>query len=114
MRFLIDRCAGVRLARWLRDQGHDVAESRERGTDPGDFELLRSAASERRILVTLDKDFGELIFTQGVAHSGLVRLPDVPASARIALFDRLLAVHATELADRAVVTIRGGRIRISR
>lgn len=114
MKFLIDRCAGVRLARWLRDRGHDVAESRERGADPGDAELLRWAASERRVLVTLDKDFGELIFTQEVAHCGLVRLPDVPADRRIELFDRLLSVHPTELAEGAVVTIRGGRIRISR
>ena len=30
MRFLIDRCAGRRLADWLREQGHEVLESRER------------------------------------------------------------------------------------
>jgi len=31
MRFLIDRCAGRLIADWLRDEGHDVVESRERG-----------------------------------------------------------------------------------
>ncbi len=40
MKFLIDRCAGQGLADWLRDQGHDVVESRERGPDPGDRILL--------------------------------------------------------------------------
>ena len=35
MRFLIDRCAGTLIAKWLRAQGHDVVESRERGVDPG-------------------------------------------------------------------------------
>jgi hypothetical protein len=33
MRFLIDRCAGALIAEWLRQQGHDVVESRERGPD---------------------------------------------------------------------------------
>lgn len=57
MRFLIDRCAGRRLADWLRQQGHDVVESRERGRDPGDRTLLEWAAAEERVLVTMDKDF---------------------------------------------------------
>jgi predicted nuclease of predicted toxin-antitoxin system len=85
VRFLIDRCAGRRLADWLRLCGHDVLESREQGADPGDRNLLVSARAEQRILVTMDKDFGWLIFSSGEAHSGVVRLPDVPAEERIAL-----------------------------
>ena len=62
MRFLIDRCAGRRLADWLRQQEHDVLESQERGADPGDRTLLVWAHSEQRVLVTMDKDFGKLVF----------------------------------------------------
>lgn len=40
MRFLIDRCAGTFIAQWLRTEGHDVVDSRERGPDPGDRVLL--------------------------------------------------------------------------
>ena len=61
MKFLVDRCAGRRLSEWLRQQSHDVVESRERGPDPGDRVLLGWAAAEGRILITMDKDFGELI-----------------------------------------------------
>lgn len=114
MRFLIDRCAGRRIADWLRDRGHDVVESRERGTDPGDRILLEWAALERRILVTMDKDFGQFIFIEKAPHCGLVRLPDVPAARRIELMERLLRDHAQELADGAILTVRGERIRISR
>ena len=85
MKFLVDRCAGRGLAEWLRGQGHDVLESRERGKDPGDDAILQWAASENRILVTMDKDFGALVFEEQKAHSGLVRLPDVPAERRIEL-----------------------------
>ena len=61
MRFLVDRCAGHRLAEWLRDEGHDVVEARELGADPGDRALLERAAADGRILVTIDTDFGELV-----------------------------------------------------
>lgn len=43
MRFLVDRCAGRRLAEWLRSQGHDVLEARELGPNPGDRALLERA-----------------------------------------------------------------------
>lgn len=62
MKFLIDRCAGHRLSEWLRAQGYDVVESRERGPDPGDRVLLEWAGAEDRILVTMDRDFGVFIF----------------------------------------------------
>jgi predicted nuclease of predicted toxin-antitoxin system len=114
MRFLIDRCAGRRLAEWLRDCEHDVTEARQLGPDPGDLALLERAASEQRILVTIDTDFGTLIFAGDVAHCGLVRLPDVPAEKRITLFKELLARHASDLESGAIVTIRGNRIRVSR
>lgn len=114
MRFLIDRCAGRRLADWLRQQGHDVVESQERGADPGDRALLAWAASEQRVLISMDKDFGKLIFASGEAHSGVVRLPDVPAQERISLMESLLARHEEDLSSGAVITVRGERIRISR
>lgn len=113
MKFLVDRCAGRRLADWLREQGHDVVESRERGADPGDEILLAWAVAEQRILVTIDKDFGQILFTRQARHSGLVRLPDVPASTRITLMRGLLENHGEDIESRAIVTVRGGRIRIS-
>jgi len=82
MKFLIDRCAGRLLADWLRKQGHDVVESRELGPDPGDEALLDWAAKETRILVTIDNDFGELIYLENLSDAGLVRIPDVPTRER--------------------------------
>lgn len=113
MKFLIDRCAGRRLADWLRGLGHDVLESQERGSDPGDSTILIWAASEERILVSMDKDFGNLVFLQGERHCGLVRLPDVPAQARIAMMEQVLERHAEDLAAGAVITVRGSRIRVA-
>ena len=113
MRFLVDRCAGRRLADWLRSGGHDVLEARTLGPDPGDRALLELAESTGRVLVTIDTDFGELIYLREVAHAGLVRLPDVPAAQRISMLSEVVELHRQALEDRAVVTIRGGRVRIS-
>lgn len=114
MRFLIDRCTGRRVAEWLRARGHDVAEARERGPDPGDRTLLQWAAAESRVLVTIDTDFGEFVFRERMPHAGLIRLPDVPAGTRIALMDSVLSLPVAGGLSGAVVTVRGGRIRVSR
>lgn len=113
MKFLVDRCAGSRLATYLRELGHDAVESRQRGPDPGDRVLLEWAASEGRVLITMDKDFGEFLFVEKASHCGMVRLPDVPAAQRIVLMEKVLVAHAQDLLEQAVITIRGGRIRIS-
>ena len=68
MKFLVDRCAGRRLADWLRAEGYDVVETRERGTDPGDPVILRWAADDGRVLITIDTDFGRIVFAEGARH----------------------------------------------
>lgn len=113
MKFLVDRCAGRRLAEWLRGEGHDVQESQSLGPDPGDRALLEIAASEGRVLITIDTDFGELIYRHDFPHAGLIRLPDVPAERRIALMATVMDGHGPALESRAIVTVRGERIRIS-
>ncbi len=114
MKFLVDRCAGQRLAAWLRAQGQDVVASWDCGPDPGDQTLLERAAAAGRVLVTIDTDFGELVYVQAVPHAGMVRLPDVPAEERIALMAQVLERHHEALEARAIITVRRGRIRIAR
>lgn len=113
MNFLVDRCAGARLAGWLRDNGHNVLEARSLGADPGDRALLELAAASHRVMITIDTDFGELIYLRNVPHAGLIRLPDVPAEQRIALVAEIISRYRPELENRAIVTVRGQRIRVS-
>ena len=113
MRFLIDRCAGTFIAEWLRTAGHDVVESRERGADPGDRVLLEWAGKESRILITIDTDFGQLVFLEGQSHSGLIRLPDVSSKERVEIIEDLIERFHKELESSGIITVRGGKIRIS-
>jgi len=114
MRFLVDRCAGRRLAEWLNSQGHDVLESRTLGPDPGDRALLEIAYEQGRTLITIDTDFGQIAYLDRIAHSGIIRLPDVPSERRIKLMETLLREHSQDLDAGAIITIKGERVRISR
>jgi predicted nuclease of predicted toxin-antitoxin system len=113
MRFLIDRCAGRRIAEFLKQQGHDVSEVAERKSDPGDIAILQWASDENRILVTMDKDFGRLVYLENRTHSGIIRLPDVRSPQRSEIMKRILEAHSINLAEGCMITIRGDRIRIS-
>jgi predicted nuclease of predicted toxin-antitoxin system len=113
VKFLLDSNTGRAVAEWLRQQGHDVFEARLE-PDPGDTELLERAANEGRILITIDTDFGELIFRQRMRHAGLVRLPDVPGAKRVEIMKDLLERYRMKVEQGAILTVRGGRIRVSR
>jgi len=58
----------------LRQDSHDVVYVAELTPSITDDEVLRDANSRSAVLVTADKDFGELVFRQGAIHSGVVLL----------------------------------------
>jgi predicted nuclease of predicted toxin-antitoxin system len=77
VKFLLDVCAGGRLRTWSEGLGYDVVEVRSRDPFLSDEEVLAWAWEEKRIVVTVDKDFGELAVKRGEVHCGIIRLPDV-------------------------------------
>jgi predicted nuclease of predicted toxin-antitoxin system len=77
-----------------------------------DEEILARAFANRQVIVTLDKDFGELAVAFDRAQAGIVRLVDVRHTEQAALCVELLRLHGTELAQGAIVTAEPGRIRI--
>jgi predicted nuclease of predicted toxin-antitoxin system len=80
MRILLDTCVSSDVRDRLRSHGFDVVWSGEWPSDPGDDELLNIALRERRVLITLDKDFGELVVLKRKPHAGVVRLVGFRAS----------------------------------
>src|SRR5919112_6741278 len=101
MKFLFDQSADFRLIAHLRQLGHDVtAISRDYPHSLADEEVLAIAWREQRILLVADRDFGELIFHQGLAHPGIIffRLPGAPLQTKIEHLDAVLEKYADELA----------------
>lgn len=115
MRFLVDECTGPRVAEWLRSEGHDVFSVYQEAPGMADAEVLATALAENRILITNDKDFGEMVFRERMAHRGIVflRLADERASNKIGVLKQLFANHTEKLPER-FVTVTETRVRFAR
>ena len=74
MRFLADECCEVSIVDALRKDGHDVLYAMESMRGVTDEELLTRAFAENRILLTEDKDFGELVYRFRRPALGIVLL----------------------------------------
>ena len=74
MRLLVDACVARCAVLALRVAGHDAISVAETGVSVSDAAVLATARRQRRILITLDKDFGALVFARGQPHCGIVRL----------------------------------------
>ena len=74
MKILLDTCVWGGARKVLKEAGHDVIWTGDWNRDPGDIEILSHANEEGRILITLDKDFGELAIVYGHPHYGILRL----------------------------------------
>ena len=81
-------------------------------SDPGDEEILARAYSENRVLVTLDKDFGELAVAQGQPHSGIIRLVSLAIAQQARVCLKVLEMHGTDLLEGAIITAERTRIRV--
>ncbi len=79
MRFLVDECTGPAVAQWLRQQN--------------------------RILITNDKDFGDLVFRDRKPHKGviLLRLEDERSANKIAVLRRLFEKYEKSLPGHFIV-----------
>lgn len=112
MRLLLDSCVWPPASADLRAAGHDVDHVGNWKGDPGDDEILQRSLKEDRVLVTLDKDFGELVFVLGAEHPGLIRLVNIPARQHAQVILRVLNTHADDLRARALIVAEAGRLRI--
>jgi predicted nuclease of predicted toxin-antitoxin system len=118
MRWLADECVDALLIAKLREAGHDVVYVAE--TDPGvtDRQVVSMAVQERRLLLTEDKDFGEMVVRWRRPLPGLVllRLDAVETGRKWSrlnaaieryadeLFGRFTIVEDARLRSRAIVT----------
>lgn len=117
MRFIVDESTGSAVVVYLRTAGHDVLAVAEALPQADDWDILACAASEMRILVTNDKDFGDLVFRSDQTHHGVVllRLRDESAANRVRVVKGLLEGYAERLPDHfTVATEAGVRIRPAR
>lgn len=112
MKILLDTCIWYGVRDGLVSAGYDVIWTGDWSEDPGDEQILATACIESRILVTIDKDFGELAILRGLPHCGILRLVNLTTKQQIAICLQVLARYGQELAAGAIVTAELGRVRI--
>jgi predicted nuclease of predicted toxin-antitoxin system len=114
-RFVVDVCAGQVVANTLQSFGLDLKSIVEINPKMDDPDILEIANQENRILVTMDKDFGELVFKSGLVHAGVLtlRLQDESAEEKERVTRLIASHHLDELAGNFSV-YRKGKLRVRR
>lgn len=116
MKFLLDQDVYAVTDRFLSDLGHDVVPVARIGlSQADDEEILRVAQEQSRILVTRDRDFGNLVFVKSLG-SGVIYLRVLPSTKNAVHNElgRVLGVYPEEELARAFVVIEPGGHRIRR
>ena len=116
LRLLLDQMIDSDVAADLRAAGHDVCCIGEFGmARADDAEVLQYAIRENRILVTRDRDFGNLVFARGLG-AGVLYLRILPSTqnATHEQLERVLKTHTEAELAKAFVVIEPGSHRIRR
>jgi predicted nuclease of predicted toxin-antitoxin system len=88
MKLLADAHVSRLMLDFLPAEGHDCVHAEELKAGMADEEILSIAAGQGRVLLTADKDFGDLVFRQGLPAVGviLLRLRAISEAERFELF----------------------------
>ena len=112
-RFLFDVGAGRTSERALAELGYDVVAVRDRDPSMPDDEILRWAHDEDRVVVTMDRDFGALVFQTNTTQAGvlLLRMQDATSIEKAEAVRAIVTHHGDAIRGHFAVYQRG-RLRI--
>ena len=113
MQFLADECVESQVVGALRNEGHSVLYMIEIERSISDEEVILRANAENAILITGDKDFGELIFRQGLISFGIIllRLHRIEKHQKAIIVTNAIRDHLNEL-EHCFTVISPNSIRI--
>jgi len=100
VQFIIDESTGSAVVECVRHAGHDVIAVADILPQANDPAILTLASTQKRILITNDKDFGELVYRSGHQHHGvlLLRLHDESSKNRV----RVVSATLNQCGERLV------------
>jgi len=113
MLFLADESCDACMIRALRDNGHDVITVAASHQGADDTTVIKLAVDTARLLLTEDKDFGQLVFASCYGHGGVILLR-YPFRLRHHIAEQLTTLVRTrsDSLTRSFTVIEPGRIRI--
>ena len=105
LKFLVDVGVGEKVEEYLLEKRYDIKAVRSLDQRMPDQEIIRLAALEKRIVITMDKDFGELVYHSGMDHCGilLLRLEDATGSEKQQVIAQILAKYVDNMKNHFCV-----------
>jgi predicted nuclease of predicted toxin-antitoxin system len=105
LKFLVDMGVGKKVEEWLSKNDYDIKAIRDIDPKMKDIDVLRMAVTEKRMVITMDKDFGELVFNSGLNHSGvlLLRLEDANSDKKVKTVQEILKKYEEKLQNNFCV-----------
>lgn len=115
MKFLLDESCDAAIATALEIEGHDVARVSQISQGITDDEVVKLALGQNRILLTEDKDFGQLVYASGKENCGVI-LFRFPANEREVIARKVveLAKIEKENLQRSFVVMESDKTRVRR
>lgn len=111
MKFLIDANLGRKFTNLIKQAGHDSVFAKDLLPLSRDDEILSEAEKEGRIIITNDKDFGELVFRSGRTATGVILLRTLTTDSK-KRFD--LVKDVLSEAEGKFVVVKEGQVRVRR
>jgi len=105
VRFLVDECVGTTVSAYLKSEKHVVFCVFDELRGASDDQLLQKCFDENYILITSDKDFGEMIYKNKKVHKGIILIRCTPSNfkQKIIVLTKLFLNYSDKLESNFVV-----------
>ena len=112
-KFLVDVGVGVQIEHYLKTQGYDIKAIRIIDCRMNDVDIIHLAVIENRMIITMDKDFGELVYHSKMEHCGilLLRLENATGLEKVQVMANILIKYSNQIYGNFCV-FQNDRLRI--
>ena len=112
LKFIVDVGVGRSIEEWLKSQDFKVLTIGSINPEMADSQIMQLANLEDGVIITMDKDFGELVFKENNSHKGilLLRLEDAVSEEKLAAIQNIIPEHLEKLKNNFSV-YQNGKLR---
>ncbi|MFP4347313.1 MAG: DUF5615 family PIN-like protein [Thermodesulfobacteriota bacterium] len=99
LKFLVDVGVGKKVEEYLQNEGYDTKAVRDLDPSMEDKKIVVLANDENRMVITMDKDFGELVYHSAMGHRGilLLRLEDATGDEKLGAVREILKCYSDRM-----------------